>query len=86
MNLVEVIAEILQLPADSLHDRSDAQNTPGWDSLRHIEIMLAIETAYDVRLSVSEMAGLRHLGDIETVLRAHGVEPGVVPPMQAAAA
>ena len=85
MKLVEVIAEILRIEPETLHDRSDAASTPGWDSLRHIEIMLAIETAYDVRLSIAEMTALRHLGDIETVLRSKGVEPGEVPSLAMAA-
>ena len=85
MKVVEVIAEILRIDPATLHDRSDAQSTPGWDSLRHIEIMLAIETAYDVRLSIAEMTALRHLGDIETVLRSKGVEPGEVPSLAMAA-
>ncbi len=33
-------------------------NVPGWDSLRHVEILFAIEEAYGVTLDEAEMAAL----------------------------
>lgn len=31
-------------------------NVPGWDSLRHVEILFAVEEAYGVTLDEAEMA------------------------------
>jgi len=33
-------------------------NVPGWDSLRHVEILFAVEEAYGVTLDEAEMAAL----------------------------
>ena len=79
MTLVEVVAQVLDINPDKLNARSRPNNTEGWDSLRHIEVMLAIETAFDVRLTMTEMTTLRDLGDVGGALRKKGVDTGVVP-------
>lgn len=79
MTLVEVVAQIIDKDVSLLNARSRPNNTDGWDSLRHIEVMLAIETAFDVRLSMAELTGLKDLGDVAEALRSKGKEVGHVP-------
>ena len=86
MTLVEVVARVLDIDPDKLNARSRPNNTEGWDSLRHIEVMLAIETAFEVRLTMMELTSLRDLGDVGEALRKKGVDTGVVPEAVAEAA
>ena len=79
MTLIEVVAQVLGIDGAVLNARSRPNNTESWDSLRHIEVMLAIETAFDVRLTMVELTSLRDLGDVAAALRAKGVETGAVP-------
>lgn len=44
-----------------------------WDSLQHIALIRALETTFSIRLSMDEMMEIRSVGDIETVLKRHGV-------------
>ena len=44
-----------------------------WDSLQHVALVHAIETTFDINLSMDEMMEMRTVGDIEAVLRRHGV-------------
>jgi acyl carrier protein len=53
----ELIGTILGLDA-SFGDRFSTEVTPEWDSLRHIEIMLAIEDEYSVRVAEEDFATL----------------------------
>jgi acyl carrier protein len=76
MRLFEVIAEILKVDKSIISDESNALNTPNWDSLRHIELMLAVETAFDVRFAMPEMVGMRNVGDMRSLLVSKGV-PGL---------
>lgn len=85
MTLVEVVAQIICIDPSQLNARSRPNNTEGWDSLRHIEVMLAIETAFNVRLSMAELTGLKDLGDVAEALRKKGIEVGDVPEMAQAA-
>ncbi|MEL6298493.1 MAG: acyl carrier protein [Pseudomonadota bacterium] len=74
MRLYQIIGKILDVDAAKLDEESNASNTPNWDSLRHIEVIFAVESAFNVRFTMPEIASLRQLGDIRTLLVAKGVE------------
>lgn len=73
MKLYEVVAGILKIETGVLSEESNAHNTPNWDSLRHIELMLAVETAFGVRFTMPEMVSMQNLGDMRALLVAKGV-------------
>lgn len=68
MKLTQIVARILEIDPALLNDNSDAQNTPRWDSLRHIEVIFAVESAFQVRFTMPEITGLKNLGDIRRLL------------------
>ena len=45
-----------------------AETVAGWDSLRHMELLLALEKAFQIRFSVTEMIGMRSLAEIHHVI------------------
>jgi acyl carrier protein len=49
----------------SLHVRDDmtAADVAGWDSLSHINLVVAVEKDFRIRLTTSEVRGLNHVGD-----------------------
>ena len=82
MQLYQIIGKVLGVDPTSLNDESNAQNTPKWDSLRHIEVIFAVESAFHVRFTMPEIANLRKLGDIRKLLLAKNVklnEPTTAP-------
>lgn len=74
MRLFEVVAGVLNIDPNTLTDESNGQNTENWDSLRHIELMLAVETVFGVTFSMSEMISMQNLGDMRRLLQEKGVE------------
>lgn len=75
MKLNNIVGSVLGVDAAQLSDVSNSQNTPKWDSLRHIEVIFAIESAYHVRFTMSEITSLKNLGDIRRVLASKNI-PG----------
>ena len=73
MKLNQIVANILEIDASLLSEQSNAQNTPRWDSLRHIEVIFAVESAFHVRFTMPEITSLKNLGDIRRVLAAKNV-------------
>ena len=73
MRLYQVVADVLKVNADDLSEASNALNTPNWDSLRHIELMLAVETAFSTQFTMPEMVSMQNLGDMRRLLQAKGV-------------
>ncbi|RUL54199.1 acyl carrier protein [Lysinibacillus antri] len=59
----EIIAEILEMNANdtSIFDRGKNTN---WDSLKHLEIIMAIEEELDIRFSSSEVSEIMNAEDI----------------------
>lgn len=74
MKLFEIVASVLKVDAHSLSDESSGLNTQNWDSLRHIELMLAVETAFGVRFSMPEMTSMQNLGDMRKLLVEKGID------------
>ncbi len=79
MKLKQIVANILEIDPAQLSDVSNAQNTPRWDSLRHIEVIFAVESAFHVRFTMPEITSLRNLGEIRKLLVSKGalLEPVV---------
>ena len=73
MQLYELIGKVLGVDPSQLNEESNAQNTPKWDSLRHIEVVFAMENAFHVRFTMPEISGLRKLSDIRRLLLAKNV-------------
>jgi len=74
MKFYEIVSKILGVDPAILNDESNATNVPQWDSLRHIEVIFAIESAYQVRFTMPEIAGLRNIGDMRRILESKNVE------------
>lgn len=74
MQIFEIIAGVLGIDPETLNDQSNALNTPNWNSLRHIEIMLAVENAFGVRFSMPEMVSMQNIGDMRSLLIEKGVD------------
>lgn len=74
MSLYQIVRNITDLKDAVLTEESNAQNTPGWDSLHQIELIFAIEGTYRVRFTVAEITRLKNIGDIRRLLLAKGAE------------
>jgi acyl carrier protein len=73
MQIYNIIGKVLGVDPSTLSEESNAQNTPKWDSLRHIEVVFAMESAFHVRFTMPEIASLRNLGDIRKLLLSKNV-------------
>ncbi|KAB2943139.1 MAG: acyl carrier protein [Hyphomicrobium sp.] len=70
--LVGIFEEVFQ-HTDTLSAATSSYDIERWDSLQHIALIRSLEVTFGVRLSMDEMMEIRSVGDIENVLRRHGV-------------
>ena len=68
-----VLAETLGLAAEEISAATDTSNQPRWDSLRHMQLIFALEDAYGVRFSDAEIPRLTSVAAIVEVLGGHGI-------------
>ncbi|TFH30329.1 MAG: acyl carrier protein [Deltaproteobacteria bacterium] len=51
-----------------LQRNSGAYQVPGWDSLRHVAILAAVEREFGVRFRSLEVIRLRNVGDLQALV------------------
>ncbi len=68
--LKRVILETLKLDEWDLTDGTLASEVPGWDSLSHVTVVLAVEQQFGVRFASREVIGLRNIGDLQRLVDA----------------
>jgi len=68
-----VIAETLNVPEDSIGETTTAEDLTAWDSLGHVNLMIALEQTFDIQLDVEVFPTLNSVPAILEHLRAQGV-------------
>jgi acyl carrier protein len=63
-----ILYRILKLGPKDLHDDLTMDDVELWDSLRHMEIITAIESDFDLEFSYEEITSMRSIGAIRTAL------------------
>ena len=66
--LLDLVAELLQVKASTLNGESQREQTPGWDSLMHCQIMTEIEFEFDLDFSMDEMQNTTSLLAIQNLI------------------
>jgi acyl carrier protein len=69
-----VFSEVLGIPVETITDETSPENTPLWDSLNAMNLVVALEGAFNVRLSTKEIVSMRTVGMVRKVLRTKGIE------------
>ena len=62
-----ILAE-LQLDDFPLQDETIAPEIPGWDSLRHVQILAAVEKEYGIRFRTLEVIKLKNIGELQQLV------------------
>jgi len=75
MNISNVYEQMTGIFRDLFDDDSitltpetTADDIEDWDSLTHIRLILALETAFKVRFSTVELGGLKKVGDLADLI------------------
>ncbi|MBM4170392.1 MAG: acyl carrier protein [Ignavibacteria bacterium] len=66
--LKQVILKQLNLDDFDLQDETTAPEVPGWDSLNHINIVLAVEAHFKVKFKSYELLRLKCVGDFQKLV------------------
>jgi len=66
----QTLADVLGLDLGDVGMATSRANTAAWDSLKHIELVMALETEFGVSLSVAEIEAINSVGDIVRTLQA----------------
>lgn len=68
-----LFAEVLEVPIDRISDQTSPENTPQWDSLRAMNLVLAQEETFEIWLSTKEIVSMRYSAIVRKMLAGKGV-------------
>jgi acyl carrier protein len=62
--LHKIFAELFRRDDLALQPGTTAADVPGWDSFKQIEIIVAVEAHFQVKLRTRDIIRLRNIGDL----------------------
>jgi acyl carrier protein len=60
--VAQIIRDVLELPALAVTERTTASDVAGWDSLNHINIIVAIEACFGIKFKTAEFERVKDVG------------------------
>lgn len=72
--LKEVLSTIFNVSVDMITDNASPDTIENWDSLRHMNLVLALEEQFDVEFTDDQVVEILSYNLIKIVLKEHGVE------------
>lgn len=67
-----VLSEVLGITPENVTEHTSTQTEPKWDSLRHMNLIFALEDCYGVRFSDEEIPSLTSVSAVEAALVSRG--------------
>jgi acyl carrier protein len=62
--LMEVVADVLDMDEHDLHDEIRMEELPDWDSVNAVRLMVHLESALGIRLPVEQVMKAQSLKDL----------------------
>jgi len=67
-DLQPIFRDVLDQPELSLLPQSNANNVEGWDSLAHVNLIVAIEKRYRIKFALAELQDLKNVGEMAELI------------------
>ncbi len=65
-----VAADVLGVPAEQIDPQSSPENVQTWDSVQHLNLVLALEEKFSVQLDPEEIDQMHDIGKVAAILEA----------------
>lgn len=70
--LYRTISQVLNVECGALSEESSPDTIGNWDSLNHLNLVMAIESEFGVSLSADDVLDMRNVALIRAILRERG--------------
>jgi acyl carrier protein len=62
------VSAVLGVPAEDIDDHTSPDTVPRWDSMQHLQLVLALEQEFGVAFEVEEIEAMQRFGVIVGLL------------------
>lgn len=68
MTLKKLLSDVLRVDEESITEDSSTKTLKAWNSSRHVELVMALEKEYRIRLTTAEIVALQSFRQINEML------------------
>jgi acyl carrier protein len=72
MNVYEQVrtlaADVFQVAPEQINEASTAEQIEGWDSVQHLNLILALETQFNVEFEPEEIEQMKSIGNFASLV------------------
>ncbi|MCH4154116.1 MAG: acyl carrier protein [Saccharofermentans sp.] len=69
--LNEVFRDVFDDEEITVNDSTTANDVDGWDSLEHINLIVAVERAFGIKFTMGETVGMKNVGEMVDKILMH---------------
>lgn len=73
MKFTSIVSDIFNLSDGEVVPELVIRDLHTWDSLKHMELVVALECTYGIELTFDEIVSIETIADIQIVLSARGI-------------
>lgn len=67
-HIKNVMSAVFEIPIDEIDDDSSPDNVGSWDSLKHMNLVVALEEEFDIELIDDEIVEMMNLSQIKSIV------------------
>ncbi len=71
--LLNVVSQVLGVPVENLSDADSPSSIESWDSLAHINLVVALEAEFEISFSSDDAVEMLSVEAIRKILLKHGI-------------
>ncbi len=62
--VIRIVSKVMGIPVDEITEQSSSQTAPTWDSLNHMNLIMALEEEFEVQFSDDQIMRMVNVGAI----------------------
>lgn len=70
-SVLQIAADVFSVPASSLSAESSPESVEAWDSVQHLNLVMALEEKFGLQFDPEAYDGMKSLGHIAELVDAH---------------
>lgn len=71
--LKKVLGNVFNIAEDTVNEETSIDTVESWDSLKHLELVLALEAKFNISLTEEETTEILNYNLIKMTLEKHGI-------------
>lgn len=71
--LKKIFADVFDIPEEEIEDESSRDTIENWDSIQHLQLILALEANFGIHLTADEVIEIQTFKGVKDLLKKHSI-------------